>query len=96
VETPATVRTLKMESVKEMPNKPTSSRDYRKEYDDFHGNPEQVRLRSLRNKARRKKGLKKGDPREVDHKRPLSKGGTNSVNNLMIKSRSGNRKKGSK
>tara|TARA_R100000664_G_C2645546_1_gene68527 strand:- start:24 stop:269 length:246 start_codon:yes stop_codon:yes gene_type:complete len=79
-----------------MPNKPTSSRDYAKEYKDFHGKPEEIKRRSMRNKARRKKGLKKGDPREVDHKRPLSKGGTNSVNNLKIKSRSSNRKKGAR
>ena len=79
-----------------MPNKPTSSRDYAKEYKDFHGKPEEDKRRSMRNKARRKKGLKKGDPREVDHRRPLSKGGGNSRKNLMIKSRSANRKKGSK
>lgn len=48
------------------------------------------------NKARRKVGLKKGDPREVDHKTPTSKGGTNARNNLTIKSRKANRKKGAK
>lgn len=79
-----------------MPNKPTSSRDYAKEYKDFHGKPEEIKRRSMRNKARRKKGLKKGDPREVDHKRPLSKGGGNSRKNLTIKSRSANRKKGAR
>lgn len=79
-----------------MPNKPTSSRDYAKEYREFHGKPEEIKRRSMRNKARRKKGLKKGDPREVDHKTPLSKGGTNSRKNLTIKSRSANRKKGNK
>ena len=48
------------------------------------------------NKARRKVGLKVGDPREVDHKTPTSKGGTNVRSNLTIKSRTSNRKKGSK
>ena len=48
------------------------------------------------NKARRKLGLKKGDPREVDHKKPTSKGGTNSRKNLRIVSRKTNRKKGNK
>lgn len=48
------------------------------------------------NKARRKLGLKKGDPREADHKTPTSKGGTNARSNLAIKSRKANRKKGAK
>jgi len=74
----------------------SKKRNYRKEYDEYHGNPLQIERRSERNKARRKKGLKPGDPREVDHKRPLSKGGSNGSNNLRITSRSTNRKKGSK
>ena len=41
-------------------------------------------------------GLKKGDPREVDHKKPLSKGGSNSKSNLRIVSRKTNRKKSNK
>lgn len=41
-------------------------------------------------------GLKKGDPREVDHKVPLSKGGSNSKRNLRVVSRTTNRKKGNK
>lgn len=77
-----------------MPTK--KKRNYRKEYDDFHGTPRQRRLRSMRNKARRKVGLKKGDPREVDHKKPLSKGGGNGRKNLRAVSRSANRRKGSK
>jgi len=75
---------------------PTKKRNYRKEYDDFHGSPRQRKLRSMRNKARRKVGLKKGDPREVDHKKPLSKGGGNGRKNLRAVSRSTNRRKGSK
>lgn len=41
-------------------------------------------------------GLKVGDPREVDHIKPLSKGGTNSKKNLRVVSRTTNRKKGAK
>ena len=77
-----------------MPRK--EPRNYRKEYDEYHGKPEQSRNRSNRNKARRKVGLKKGDPREVDHKRPLSKGGSNGRANLRITSKRSNRVKGSK
>lgn len=75
---------------------PKSKRNYRKEYDDFHGKPEQIKRRDARNAARKKLGLKRGDPREVDHKQPLSKGGSNSKSNLRAVSRSVNRKKGAK
>jgi len=70
-------------------------RNYRKEYDEYHGKAEQVLNRALRNAARRKKGLKKGDSREVDHINPLSNGGSNKASNLQIASRKDNRKKGS-
>lgn len=71
-------------------------RDYKKEYRDYHGKPSQVKKRSERNQARQKMGLKKGDPREVDHKVPLSKGGSNSKRNLRVVSRTTNRKKGNR
>lgn len=73
-----------------------SKRDYKKEYRDYHSKPEQKKNRAARNKARKIMGLKKGDPREVDHKKPLSKGGSNSKRNLRVVSRKTNRKKGSK
>lgn len=72
-------------------------RDYRKEYDNYHGKPKQRKQRSQRNKARRKmakKGkVRKGDGKEVDHRVPLSKGGSNHDSNLSVKSRTENRKK---
>lgn len=69
-------------------------RDYKKEYRDYHGKPEHIKERSERNKARREMGLKKGDPREVDHIKPLSKGGSNKKDNLRVVSRETNRHKG--
>jgi len=69
-------------------------RDYKKEYNDYHSKPDQKKNRALRNAARKRAGLKVGDPREVDHKKPLSKGGTNRKNNLRIILRKTNRKKG--
>ena len=75
---------------------PRKKRNYRKEYDEYHGTAKQRKNRSMRNKARRKLKLKKGDRREVDHKKPLSKGGTNGRRNLRAVSRKVNRKKGSK
>jgi hypothetical protein len=68
-------------------------RDYRKEYDEYHAKPEQVENRSLRNQARRRLGLRKGDPREADHKTPLSRGGGNGHGNLRAVSRKTNRTK---
>ena len=70
-------------------------RDYKREYETFHGKPDQIKNRSKRNQARRKLKLKKGDKREVDHKKPLSKGGGNGKSNLRAVSRRTNRKKGS-
>ena len=70
-------------------------RDYKKEYAQFHGKPEQIKNRAKRNKARRVMGLKVGDKREVDHIKPLKKGGSNTKNNLRVVSRTTNRKKGS-
>lgn len=60
------------------------ARDYKREYALFHGKPKQVKKRSDRNKARRKLGLKKGDGKEVDHKKPLSQGGSNGKQNLRV------------
>ena len=67
-------------------------RNYKKEA-PFHATKKQKKRRALTNAARAKKGLKVGDPREVDHKIPLSKGGSNSSKNLRVVSRSTNRKK---
>lgn len=71
-------------------------RDYKKEYANYHSKPEQVKNRAKRNKARSTMGLKVGDKREVDHKKPLSKGGSNKKANLRAVSRKTNRKKGAK
>jgi hypothetical protein len=71
------------------------ARDYKQEYRDYHGKPEQIKERAQRNAARAQIGLKVGDPREVDHKRPISQGGTNSSRNLRAVSQATNRHKGS-
>ncbi len=46
-------------------------RNYRKEYDDYHGTEAQKKRRAQRNKARRKAekrgSVRKGDNKEVDH-----------------------------
>ncbi len=62
------------------------SRDYRKEYDEYHGTPEQIKRRAARVKARRymeKNGsARKGDGKDVDHGHP---------SNLRMRSKSANR-----
>ena len=66
-------------------------RDYRKEYDDYHGKPDEIARRAARNKARSKKEkrgfLSRFD--EVDHidNNPEN----NSPDNLRVVSRHKNR-----
>lgn len=71
------------------------ARDYKKEYAEYHSRPEQKKNRALRNAARREmeeKGLvRKGDGKDVDHKKPLDRGGSNDESNLRVLSRSKNR-----
>jgi len=73
----------------------TKARDYRHEYDAYQGKPEQVKNRAKRNTARaemEKAGrVSKGDGKDVDHKRPLSKGGSAGTDNLQVKSVHANR-----
>jgi hypothetical protein len=71
-------------------------RNYRKEYDTYHGTPAQKKARASRNAARaaeEKAGnVRKGDGKEVDHKdgNPLN----NKPSNRQVMSRSANRRKG--
>ena len=73
-------------------NKP---RPYKKEYEQYDGTPEVKKKRAARNKARRMmeaEGLvRKGDGKDVDHKRPLSKGGATTRGNIRVKDASANR-----
>ena len=71
-------------------------RNYKKEYQDFHSKPQQKKNRAKRNTARARAGLKKGSGMEVDHIRPLSKGGSNGPRNTRVVKRSTNRRKGNK
>ena len=70
-------------------------RNYKKEYANYQGKPEQIKNRAKRNKARAeamKDGkVKKGDGKDVDHKKPLSKGGSNHKSNTRVVSKSTNR-----
>ena len=76
-----------------MPSSPNYKRDYAQE-NKYKSAPDQIAKRVARNKARKQalaKGLvKKGDNKEVDHIKPLSKGGSNSSSNLRVVSASAN------
>lgn len=73
----------------------TKKRNYRKEYDEYHGTAEQRKNRSQRNKARRKMAkagrVHKGDGKDVNHKNPILNGGSNDSSNLNVMSKSKNR-----
>lgn len=68
-------------------------RDYKKEYREYHGKPEQIKRRAKRVTARRKLArqgrVKKGDGKDVDHKdgNPMN----NSEKNLRVQDKSTNR-----
>lgn len=69
------------------------SRDYKREYEEYHGKPEQIKRRSARVMARRYKerngDARKGDGKDIDHKNgnPLD----NRPENLQVRDRSANR-----
>lgn len=69
------------------------SRNYKKEYETFHGRPEEIKRRAARVKARRYKesagDAHKGDGKDVDHANgnPLD----NRPENLKMRNRSENR-----
>lgn len=77
-----------------MPYMTNGKRDYKKQA-KYDGKPSVVKDRTKRNAARRemeREGkVSKGDGKEVDHKKPLSKGGSNSRSNLRVTSKSANR-----
>lgn len=64
-------------------------------YEKYHASDKAKKDRAARNKARReaiKDGrVKKGDDKELDHKVPLSKGGSRSTSNTRVVSRKTNR-----
>lgn len=67
---------------------------YKRQYRLYHASPKAIKERTARGKARRMAGLKVGDPREADHKKPLNKGGSNTKSNIRVVSRRTNRIKG--
>ena len=77
-----------------MPFMTNGKRDYKKEraWEKENGD-KRGKERAQRNKARKMAGLKVGDPREADHKKPLSEGGGNGKDNVRVVSKRVNAQK---
>ena len=67
------------------------ARDYKQEYKKYHSKPDAKKKRARANAARRKLGLKVGDPRDAGH---VNRGGGNSKSNIRPQSRASNRSHG--
>ena len=69
---------------------PRRTRNYRREYDEFHATPEQKKRRAERNRARAKamkRGVvKKGDGKEVHHTKAKRKGPLKGPTKVVSKS----------
>jgi hypothetical protein len=78
-----------------MPWSKNGKRDYKREYALYQGSDEQKKNRAKRNAARatmmKKGAVKKGDGKDVDHSRAISKGGSNKPSNLVAISMQANR-----
>tara|TARA_R110002012_G_scaffold302074_1_gene502788 strand:- start:692 stop:955 length:264 start_codon:yes stop_codon:yes gene_type:complete len=70
------------------------ARDYKKEYKRDHSSSKAKKDRAARNKAHDEENPPAGY--EVDHKKPLSQGGSNGKSNRRVVKRSTNRRKGAK
>ena len=72
---------------------PEKKRDYKKEYQNYQGKPDQIKKRASRNAARREMmadgKVKKYDGKDVDHKNGNAH--DNSKSNLRVQSKSQNR-----
>ena len=78
-----------------MPYMTGGKRDYKKEYAKYHSRPEQIKNRSERTTLRREANAAgithKGDGKDLDHIKPLSKGGSNTLSNARAVSKTANR-----
>lgn len=78
-----------------MPFMKNGKRDYKRENDLYNSKPEQRKNRSERTVARNQANAdgrtSKGDGKDLDHRVPLSKGGTSNKSNLRVVSKSANR-----
>ena len=79
--------------------KPKKKVDYKKAYKKYHSSKKAKKERAQRNAAGRalkKAGVKIPKGYEIDHKNPISNGGSNDPSNLRVIPKSKNRKLGQK
>ncbi len=77
-----------------MPFMKNGKRDYKAELAWEHKHkPQRAKQRAERNRARSEAGLKVGDPRQADHKKPLSEGGARNQKNVRVVSAKENMQK---
>lgn len=78
-----------------MPYQKNGKRNYKKEYQAYHSKPEQRANRSARTVARNEANASgrtsKGDGKDLDHVKPLSKGGSTAKSNTRVVDASRNR-----
>jgi hypothetical protein len=77
-----------------MPSSPRYKRDYKQELKTQKQRGEdkdKVKRVQARRKLEKEGKVSKGDGKDVDHRKPLRAGGSNSRSNLRVKSRSANR-----
>lgn len=78
-----------------MPYQKNGVRNYKKEYEKYHSKPEQRKNRSERTVARNQANADgrthKGDGKDLDHIKPLSKGGSSAKSNTRVVSKTANR-----
>lgn len=77
-----------------MPYMKNGKRDYKRENEKYSSRPDQKKKRAARNAARRKAErdgkVRKGDGKDVAHRKAMDKGGTNG-DGTKVESRSRNR-----
>jgi len=77
-----------------MPFQKDGVRQYKRELDwEKKNKPNRVKDRAKRNAARKEAGLKVGDSRHADHRKPLTEGGSNSKSNIRVVSAKENLRK---
>ena len=78
-----------------MPFMTNGKRDYKKENRLYNSKPEQIKARGERTTLRRQANVagvtKKGDGKDLDHIKPLSKGGANTMANARVVTQKANR-----
>ena len=78
-----------------MPYMKNGKRDYKRENELYNSKPEQIKNRTARTTARRQANAAgtthKGDGTNLDHRVPLSKGGSTAKSNLRVVSEGTNK-----